>query len=57
MVIIDDYNINIQMFYDLCVNKHLSLYCGEIKNLIRFFEGEERYEICKALKNMKNNLN
>ena len=56
MVIIDDYNINIQMFYDLCVNKHLSLYCGEIKNLIRFFEGEE-YEICKALKNMKNNLN
>ena len=57
MVIIDEYNVNIQMFYDLCINGHSSLYCGEIKNLLRFFEEEERYEICTALKNIKNNIN
>ncbi len=49
----DDYNVNIQMVYDLCLNRHLSLYYGEISNLIKFFEGEERYEICLVLKNME----
>ena len=57
MVIIDEYNVNIQMVYDLCVNKHLSLYYSEISKLIRFFEDKERYEICGVLKNMKNNIN
>ena len=57
MVIRDEYNVNIQMFYDLCINGHLSLYYGEIKNILRFFEEEERYEICMVLKNIKNNIN
>ncbi len=57
MVIRDEYNVNIQMFYDLCINGHLSLYYGEINNILRFFEEEERYEICMVLKNIKNNIN
>tara|TARA_R100000664_G_C2727367_1_gene118942 strand:- start:801 stop:974 length:174 start_codon:yes stop_codon:yes gene_type:complete len=52
-----DYNVNIQMFYDLCLNKHLSPYYEEIENLIKFFEKEEIYEICMVLKNLENNLN
>jgi hypothetical protein len=53
----DDYNVHIQMFYDLCLNRHLSLYYGEIRNLMKFFEIEEKYEICQVLKNIENKMN
>ena len=57
MMFRDDYNVNIQMFYDLCLNRLSSPYYGEIKNLMKFFEFEERYEICMVLKNIENNIN
>lgn len=57
MMFRDDYNVNIQMFYDLCLNRVSSPYYGEITNLMKFFEFEERYEICVVLRNIKNKVN